>query len=186
MPLPAPRTWTDGEAPENIPSADDLNLDWRDSFNFLMGDDRPMGLFRATTTGQSVTPAGTFVNMNMPTEILKRGGITHSTVTNTHLITVPYTGQYQGFFGIGLTTISGSGLRIIGKILNVTSGIEVARANIRNAQVGHFFVNGSFTADLVAGDSIALQATVLGGTATSGTLLSRVPRLGIWYVGDYA
>ena len=186
MPLPAPRTWEDGEEPQNIPGADDLNLDWRDSFNFLMGTDRPMGLFRSNTTGQSIATAGTFINLNLQTELLKRGGITHSTVSNTHLVTVPYRGQYQGYFGVGYTNISANGLRLISKVQNMTGvGYEIARANIRNAQLGHFFVNGSFTANLEAGDSIAIQATVLGGTATTGTLLSRAPRLGIWYVGDF-
>lgn len=182
MPLPAPRTWSDGEEPANIPGADDINLDWRDSFDFLMGDTRPMGLFRQSTTGFAVTT--TFANVPFTTEVLKRGGITHSNVTNSHLITVPYTGQYQGYFMAGFETISSTGLRLLARILQ-NGTTEIARVNIPNAQLGHFSVNGSFTANLAANDNLTLQMAMGSGTATSGQLLTRVPRLGIWYVGDY-
>lgn len=182
MPLPAPRTWTDGEEPTNIPSADDLNLDWRDSLDFLMGDTRPMGLFRQSTTGFAVTT--TFANVPLPTELLKRGGITHSTVTNTHLITVPYTGQYQGYVGAGFETLSATGIRMIVRLLK-NNTTEIGRWSLPNFQVGHFFVNGSFTADLAANDTVQMQLALSTGTATSGQLLTRVPRIGLWYVGDF-
>jgi len=181
MPLPAPRTWTDGEQPENIPNADDLNLDWRDSFNFLMGSTRPMGLFR-TTTGQALS--STFVNINLPLEVLKRGGITHSTVTNTHLITVPYAGQYQGYASASFDTLSAVGLRLTLRLMKNTS-TEIARFNMTNPHSNNWTVNGTFTADLAANDTIHMQLGMSSGTSTSGAAVGRAPRIGIWYAGDF-
>lgn len=180
MPLPAPVSWTDGEEPTNIPHADNLNLDWRDSFNFLLGVTRPIGLFRATT-GQSLST--TFVNINLPTELLKRD-LTHSTSTNTHLITVPYTGQYQGYAAGSFDTISATNLRCIIRILQNAS-TELARFNNTNPQTGNWTINGTFTANLTAGDTINMQMGMASGTATSGSLISRAPKLGIWYAGDF-
>lgn len=182
MPLPAPVTWTDGEDPFNIPSADDLNFNWKDSFDFLMGNTRPIGLFRSTTTTQNITT--TFLDINLPTEVIKRGGLVHSTSSNTHLITVPYTGQYAGYASGSFDGASATGLRLIVRVLK-NGTTEIGRFSITNAQLGHFTVNGSFTADLTANDTINMQMALSSGTATTGSLPGRVSRLGIWYAGDF-
>lgn len=182
MPLPAPITWIDGEEPQNIPSADDLNLEWKDSFNFLLGVTRPIGFFRGNAN-QALS--STFTTMNLPDEVLKRGGLVHSTSSNTHLVTVPYTGQYQGYAAGNFDTISASGLRLTIRLLR-NSSTEIARFNGSNATTGNWTINGSFTADLTANDTISMQMALSSGTANSGSLISRYPRLVIWYGGDYA
>lgn len=178
MALPEPRTWSDGEEPENIPHADDLNLDWKDSFDFLLGVTKPIGLFR-TNASQAIS--STFVNINLPVESLKRGGLTHSTVSNTHLVTVPYTGQYQGFASCDFVFASATGLRMYVRIL--VNGVETASFNAPNIQTVNTTVSGTFTLDLQAGDTVNISQGLSSGTATSGSTGVNAGKLGIWWAG---
>lgn len=180
MPVPAPKTWTDGEEADNIPSADDLNLDWRDSFDFLLGNTRPIGLFHSTS-GQALTTTATNITFNV--EDLKRT-LTHSTVTNSHLITVPYAGQYVGFAMATFDGPSSATARMTLRVLQNTA-TTIAKIDQATQNTTLWTVNGSFTANLAANDTLGLSMTVSTGTATAGTVAARWPRLAIWYAGDF-
>src|ERR1700754_2446307 len=177
----SPIVWADGDDPDNIPDADDLNSEWTTSFNFLLGYTRPMALF-VNTTGTAVT--STEVNVPFNNETLKRGGMVHSTVTNNHQLTVPLTGQYQGFMIGGFATISAVNTRCWVRINK--NGVNQAAANIRAENLAGWNVGGSFVVDATAGDIITMTMNVsTGSTAVMNTSLLAAPKLGIWYVGDY-
>jgi hypothetical protein len=178
MPLPAPRIWSDDAG---AAMAADLNLDWRDSFDFLLGYSRPIGFFKGVA---ATAISSTAANIPIASEILKRGGLVHSTSTNPHLVTVPYTGQYAGFASVAFTSISALTLRLTIRLMQ-NGTTELMRVNSANgAQVGTWTVNGSFSINLAANDTVSIQALMPSGTATSGAVNNDAARLGIWYEGD--
>lgn len=179
MPLPAPRTWADGEDAANIPLAADLNLDWRDSFDFLLGYSVPI-FYGYSTTGTAMT-AATDTNVPINNELLKRGGMVHSTVTNNHLVTVPYTGQYVGFSMSGTGTVSSLPAQLAQKMFKngtiITQHITFYSVTVDHEQIS------SFTIDCIAGDTIGMVLRCTLATSMNTTLLN-CPRWGIWYAGD--
>lgn len=182
MPLPAPRTWLDGEEPENLPTADDFNLDWRDSFNFLLGlgsDPRPIGKFYSTTAHAITT---TPVNVSLDVELLKKN-LTHSTVSNKHLVTVPYTGQYQGYAYASWGTLSTAAMRCILRIVQ-NGATLLARLDNGAENTTSWVVGGSWTANLTAGDTINMQISTSTGTATAQTTTQTRANFAIWYGGQ--
>lgn len=180
MPLPAPRTWTDGEDPINIPTADDLNLDWKDSFNFFLGNTRPI-LFLESNVGQALA-VDTFVNINWQLETIKRGGMTHS--TNASSFTVPYTGQYAGFFFCSATGLSTASTRLVALLgRGVTS---LARVDQPAQITGGHEIHGSFTVDAVANDSFFINFKLTAATGTTGSGGTNRPKMLMYYVGDYS
>ena len=182
MPLPAPRTWEDGEEPANIPNADDLNLDWRDSFNFLLGlgtDPRPFGKFYSTTAHAITT---TPVDVSLDVEVVKKN-LTHSTVSNKHLVTVPYTGQYQGYAYASWGTLSTTAMRCILRIVRNGSTLA-ARMDNGPQNTSSWVVGGSWTASLTAGDTISMQIANSTGTATAGTATTTRANFAIWFAGQ--
>ena len=179
MPLPAPRLWEDGEDPENIPTADNLNLDWRDSFNFLLGNTRPMAYLQSSTSQSLV--ANTALSINFQIESIKRGGMVHA--TNAAAVTVPYAGQYSGFMygsAITLSTLS-TRLSLWLWINNASSGPRVDGSPI----ITDHQLHGSFTINLNANDTVGIQLRNFAGTATTSNLSLTYPKLAIWYVGDH-
>ena len=178
MPLPAPRTWTDGEEPENYPSADALNTDWRDSFDFLIGTTKPL-IFLAHSSAQAITSTASAINMQV--EIVKRGGMVHA--ANAALVTVPYTGMYQGFFLASYQTYSTSATRSIAfmQINSVTNG---PRSDISPVTTLDGQLHGSFTLKLNANDTVRLMMS--NTTGTVNTNISSVARTqwAMWYAGD--
>lgn len=182
MPLPVPRTWSDGEEPTNIPTADDLNLDWRDSFKFLLGTDRPIILVNSTVAS-GVGVGGTNIQWN--NQRLLRGGMVHSTSTNNHLITVPYTGQYQGYVMSGYASTTVTSTRLVCRLFkNPASPVNFARTEDVPQRTTGWSVTFSFTADLAANDQIYLVNTATSGSATMGSDTVYNSKLGMWYVGD--
>jgi hypothetical protein len=179
MPLPAPRTWEDGEDPENIPTADDLNLDWRDSFNFLVGNTRPIAYLQSSTT--QAMAANTPVSINFQIESLKRGGMVHA--VNGATVTVPYAGQYVGFMYGSAITLSTLTTRLALWILinGVTTGPRVDGSPI----ITDHQLHGSFTLNLAANDTVGMQLRNTAGTATTSNLSLTYSKLAIWYVGDF-
>jgi hypothetical protein len=183
MALPAPRTWSDGEEPDNIPTADDLNTDWRDSLNFLLGTDRPIILLFSTVATALAT--NTITNIEMNNERLKRGGMVHSNVTNNHQITVPYTGQYQGYTQAGYTSTTVTSTRLITRLFKTPAApVMFARTEDAPQRTTGWSVNMSFTVDLTAGDIVYMTCATSSGTAVmdSGTAFNS--RFGMWYAGD--
>lgn len=181
MALPAPRTWSDGEDATSIPTADDLNLDWRDSFDFLLGYSRPM-IYLHQSTSQALT-AGVFTAMNWQVELLKRGGMTHAASGST--VTVPYTGQYVGFCQASFGAFSTDGTRVV--VVGMINGVQSMRFDMGVIPGGSLVglqINGSITANMTAGDTFEIQVrNQVGTVSTSIDQLNR-SRLALWYAGD--
>lgn len=176
-----PRQWTDGEEPDNIPSADDLNLDWRDNLNFLVGNQRPF-IYVESSTSLNITPANTYVTQGWQIEFVKRGDMVHA--ANSTDITVPVTGQYQGFAVAGLSSVVSLTTRTFVRVLR--GGTQVAIANQRPEVTTNQQVHLSFTLDLSANDVITMQTKcdTTTGTTVGASGLGR-PKLALWYVGKY-
>lgn len=188
-----PEIWVDGEDPENIPSADDLNAEWRDPLRFFMGIDdistgtgsRPIYL-AYSTQALSLTSAVTEFNMPFNNDRLKRGGIVHSTSSNNHQITVPYTGQYQGFMQLGFTSTSTVATRLIARLKKTpATPVLLARIDDSPQRTGGWAMAGSFTVDLTAGDVVFITVATTAGTAVAETGLLVASKVGLWYSGDY-
>jgi hypothetical protein len=177
MPLPAPRTWTDGEEPENIPTADDLNLDWRDSFEFLLGTTRPM-IYLTHSTVQAITNTASAIAMQ--NELLKRGGMTHA--ANSATVEVPYDGMYQGFFLASFATYSTLSTRSIAYM--DINGVATARADISPQIVGDAQLHGSFSLNLNAGDDVRLFQRNTNGTVNTNVSATSRTKWAMWYAGD--
>src|SRR6187551_2975239 len=178
-----PVVWTDGDDQDNLPNADDLNEEWRDSFNFLLGYTRPIIWVYSSTGTLMNNPAADF-NVPFNNELLKRGNITHSTSTNNHQITLPTTGQYQGFMMGGFTSLS----VITGKILirlKKNGTTPVAIAAMKPEATSSWSISASFTVDAAANDIVTMTIQHSGGNANMGNTLMTAPRLALWYVGDY-
>jgi hypothetical protein len=190
--LPAPRTWTDGEDPDNIPTADNLNLDWRDAFRFFLGIDDPASntgarpiIFLTSTSALSLA-TNTATNMPFNNEQIKRGGMTHSNVTNNHLITVPYTGQYQGFAHAGYDTTSTVSTRLIIRLFKTpATPVLMARTENTPQRTSGWSVTMSYTMDLTAGDQVYMTVATVVGTATMRTATDFNSKFAMWYAGDY-
>lgn len=180
MPLPAPRSWVDGESPDNIPTADALNLDWRDSFDFLLGNTRPMIYLYSNVT--QALGSGTVVTVNWNGEDIKRGGMTHSASAST--FTVPYTGQYSGLFLGGFGTMTTLVTRCRVKIL--VNGTMQAQADAPPAVLGDMQVAGALDLDLTANDSISMTMQCTNSTSSTLSGDQGRPRLALWYSGDYS
>jgi hypothetical protein len=183
MPLPAPQTWEDGEEVDNIPTAEDLNLDWRDSFSFLLGITKPM--FVGHTTSAVSLTGSTVIPMPIHTELLKRGGIIHA--ANDTKVYVPYTGQYQGFAMGSFTGLSASTIRtsiFIHKngLMAGTDMLATADQRAAGGTFGEWVM--SFTINLVANDYIEFYFRQNGVTTSTPTAAANRPRFGLWYVGD--
>lgn len=176
----APRTWTDGEDPENIPSADDLDLDWRDNFNFLLGYTRPF-IFLESTVAQALG-TNVYVVQNWQTEFVKRGDMVHA--VNGSGITVPITGQYQGWAIAALDTISTLTTRISLQILK--NGTQAAVDNSRPEVVTGHQMPISFTLDLAANDVVTMATRSSSSTASTMTAALSRPRIALWYIGDFS
>lgn len=182
MPLPAPRTWNDGEDPDSIPSADDLNLDWRDSWQFLLGYTKPMILVHHTTGSVTIQTASQTA-IPFDTEVLKRE-MTHSNVTNNTRITVPYTGKYGGYAYLGFGTVSTLTSKFT-IFIRANGTTQRTRAGQMGPQIlGGAEIHASFSFDLTAGDYIEMMAQGVGSTAPSNTNALNRCKLALWYEGD--
>jgi hypothetical protein len=178
MPLPAPRTWTNGEEPDNIPTADALNLDWRDSFDFLLGYSKPMINLEQSTSQNLV--ANTFLSMNWQVELFKRGGITHAANSNT--IVVPYSGQYLGYCQIGFSSITAGSSRTVAIVqVNGTGKLRFDQSPMTTTS---HEISGSMTLDINAGDSIDVVVRNTT-TATTSTATNNRSKFVLWYAGEY-
>jgi len=180
MGLPAPRQWVDGEEPENIPSADDLNVEWRDSFQFLLGYQRPM-IYVSSSSGQAITSTPVAITWN--TEHLIRGGMGHSTVTNSQNITVPYTGWYAGYMMAGFGTFSTLTTKATGRLLNGSTIVALAQSPAVVIGGTEFVI--SFTTYATANDIYTMTMAVSSGTtSTAATAQVNKPRMAMWFAGD--
>lgn len=177
MPLPAPRTWTDGEDPANTPSADDFNLDWRDSLDFLIGNTRPL-IYLQSNVSQAMA-ANTFVTINFQIENVKRGGMVHA--VNGSTITVPYAGRYVGFCLGAVNTLAATGSKVV--CLLQVNGVNAARWDQGNITVNGHELACSFTLELAANDTVNIQIRSTLATNSANTGLNG-PRIGMWYSGD--
>lgn len=183
MPLPAPRLWADGEEEVNTPNAVDLNLDWRDSFDFLLGYSRPMILLHHTTAAITIGTAQLAIPFD--TEVLKRGGMVHSNVTNNSRTTVPYTGQYSGYLYLGFGTVSTLSSKFTAR-LRKNGTTQIAHpTDMGPALLAGSEFHGAFTVDLAANDYVEFMTNETGSTATSNTGLANRCKMAMWYVGDY-
>lgn len=173
MPLPAPRVWTD----DNTPSAIDLNLDWRDSFDFLLGNTRPIIYVRSNVAQTLV--ANVTQNVNWQQELIKRGGMTHS--TNSATITVPYTGQYVGFAQGGIGSMASTSTRFVCFV--IVNGTAKCRWDEGPTTTAGMEIAGSFSLSLAANDAVTLglRNSITAPTTTIGL---NQPRFAMWYAGD--
>ena len=184
MPLPAPQTWTNGEDPENYPSADDLNSNWRDSWDFLLGYSRPMILLHHTTGSVTIPLNPSTVMVPFDTEVLKRGGMVHSNVTNNTRITVPYTGMYNGYLYCGHCTMSTLNAKVQ-MYLRKNGTTQVSRtAQQPPATVSGNEIHGSFAVELAANDYVEFLLSAVGSTATTNTGALNRCKMAMWYEGD--
>jgi hypothetical protein len=179
MALPAPRVWTDGEDPVNTPSADDYNLDWHDSFDFLIGNSRPF-IYVQSQTAQTLT-ANVFITINWTVELAKRGGMLHT--ANSANLTVPYTGRYAGFCQGAVGSQASVGARIVCVV--AVNSVGYARWDQGTLTTGGHELAASLTLDLVANDVVTLQirSPLASTTPTAGL---NCPRIALWYSGDGA
>lgn len=181
----SPTIWIDGEDADSIPTADDLNLEWHDAFDFLLNS-RPMILVHHTTSAVTVPLSPTYIAIPMDTELLKRGGMTHSTVTNNSRITVPITGQYSGYAQLGIGTVTTLSSGHIIAIRKNGSTILTQAGKMAPVILGDNEFNSTFTLDLTAGDYIEFVASAFGSTALTGTDALKRCKMALWYVGDNA
>lgn len=179
----SPVVWADGEEPDNIPTADDLNREWRDSFDFFLNS-RPMILLHHTT-GSVTIPNGSTVVVPFDTEVLKRGGMVHSTSTNTGRVTVPYTGQYSGYAQLGYGTVSTLTSKFQITIRKNGSTVIARPGSMGPTLLAGSEFSGSFTLDLTANDYIEFLAQGNGSSAPTNTGALNRCKLALWYVGDY-
>lgn len=177
MALPAPRTWADGEEPENIPTADDLNEDWRDSFDFLLGTTRPM-ISLAHSTVQAITNTATAIAMQV--EVLKRGGMTHA--ANSSDFVVPYDGMYQGYWMAGYATYSTVSTRSISMIM--VNGVETARVDNSPSITSDWQLHGSMTLNLSAGDTVQMRQRNTNGTVNTNITSTSRSRIALWWSAE--
>jgi hypothetical protein len=177
-----PRVWTDGDDAVNTPTADDLNVEWRDSLNFLMGTTRPM-IFVYSTTGTTITTSETFVPFN--NEKVKRGNMLHSNSVSNTDITIPFNGgQYTGFVWGGFQTLSTLSSRLIVRVK--VNGNNMAIMSMKPEFSGGWNIHGSLTLDVDYNDVITMTMQTTSGTAVMGNTLLAAPRLALWYSGDWA
>jgi hypothetical protein len=181
MAIPAPVVWTDGDDPDSTPNADDLNLDWADSLNFLLGYTRPM-IFVYSTTGTSVTTTEALVPFN--NEKLNRGGMVHSTSVSNTNITLPFTGNYAGFAWGGFNTLSTLSSRLLVRVKK--NGTTFANAGMKPENTGGWNIHCSLSLYATANDVITMTMATTSGTAAMGTTLISAPRLALYYVGKYS
>lgn len=183
MPLPAPRTWDDGDDPDSIMSADDLNLDWRDSWDFLLGTSRPMILLHHTTGSVTVQTASQ-TTIPFDTEVLKRGGMIHDNVTNNSRIQVPYTGQYGGYLYLGVGTVSTTASKFTVYLIANGATQKSRGGQIQPPTTAGVEVHAAFTVELAAGDYVEMKGQGTGSTAPTATGLATRCKFAMWYEGD--
>lgn len=174
----APEIWADGDGPDNIPTADDLNLEWGNALAFLM--QRPIAYLYNNATGTSITT--TEVNVPFNAEKLVQQGMVHSTVTNNHQLTLPYTGQYAGFALGGFQTISTLSSRLIIRVKK--NGTKVAEASMKPENTSGWNLHMSLTIDAAANDVITMTMLTTSGTAVMGNLIA-ASKLMLYYTGEY-
>jgi hypothetical protein len=182
MAIPAPRVWVDGEEAANLPTADDLNLDWRDSFDFLLGYSRPF-IYLESNVSQTGITAGTLTDQNWQVENVKRGGMTHA--ANASTITVPYTGQYDGFAVQSYISLSAPSTTALTAFIIQNGSTGIARWDMVSTSASDMQNHGSFTANLTAGDTLLMRTRHSSGTAATATDPLNRPRIAIWYAGDF-
>lgn len=180
MPIGSPVVWTDGDDPANTPNADDLNEEWKEALSFLMGYDRPIA-FVYSTTGTSITTTETLVPFN--NQKLVRGGMSHSTSVNNTQITLPYYGQYIGWYWGGFATISTLSTRLI--IQAKLNGTNFAYASMKPEFTG-WNIAGSLTVNANPGDIVTMTMRTASGTAVMNNTLLGAPRICLYYAGDYS
>lgn len=185
MPLPAPTLWTDGEDPENYPSADELNFNWRDSWDFLLGFSRPMALLHHTT-GSVTIPASPGIAIPFDTEVLKRGGMVHSNVTNNTRLTVPYSGMYDGYLYLGWGTVSTLTSKFVSQLRKNGTTIVAKAGQMGPTILAGSEFHASFAVELAANDYVEFLATSAGSTAPSNTGALNRCKMAMWYEGDAA
>lgn len=182
MPLPDPKLWENGESVDSIPTAEDLNRDWRDSFQFLLGVTKPMIYLQSSSSQALASNVQTTVNWQV--ETLKRGGMVHSTSSNTHLITVPYTGQYTGYMFAGLGAFTTTATKLKLRLID-SSGPVLAISETKAESTAGGEVYGTFTVDLVANASVFMTVTSTASTSSTSTAPQNRPKFAMWYSGDY-
>jgi hypothetical protein len=173
----SPEVWANGDDTDNIPTADDLNLEWANALTFLMH--RPIA-YLYNTTGTAITT--TEVNVPFNNEKLVQQGMTHSTVTNNHQLSLPYTGQYSGFALGGFQTISTLSTRLIIRVKK--NGTTVAAASMKPENTSGWNIHCSLSIDAAATDIITMTMVTTSGTAVMGNLIA-ASKLMLYYSGEY-
>lgn len=180
MSLWTPRQWSDGEEPENIPTADDLNTEWRDSFDFLLGNSRPI-IILSSTSGQSLSSTEVAITWN--SETLKRGGMIHSTSSSSENIQVPYDGWYQGYVMAGWGAVSTLTTKLTWRLKNNGNIVALMHSPAITTSETQFV--GSFTTYAVSGDIYTVTFGMTSATTgTAGTTGTTKPRMAMWFSGD--
>lgn len=171
--IPSPKTWSNGD--DLYPGT--LNLEWRDTFNWLLRADTP-AFYGSNADGASLTYT---LNTAIPikTEELKRGNIQHA--ANDSKVYVYEAGQYFILASLGatLTGTTGTTITSVIKINGVLqSAADTTRTSTTTPQSDTYMV----TLPLASGDyvEIALGGN-LTGTAPKGGTVECVPRLGVWW-----
>lgn len=185
MPLPAPKTWDDGDDPDSVASAFDVNTDWRDSWDFLLGYSRPM-FYGHHTTGSVVINTATQTAVPFDTELLKRGGMVHSNVTNPSRVTVPYTGKYNGYAAFNWGAVSTLSSKFTCFIRKNGSTTVARPGQASPLQLANWELHVAFSIELAANDYIELTGVGTGTTTVTQTSDTYRCKIAIWYEGDAA
>jgi hypothetical protein len=177
--VPAPRTWDDGDDPVNLPTHPDLNTDWNDSFNWLLGWTRPF--FVGVASAATVLTYNTFVAVPWGVETAKRQ-ITHSTSTNPSRITVPESGRYRGivYIAANQTTTTAAGKWYTQVLVNgAATPAQYSATPTEDPNMDFMF---PFVVTLTAGDYIeVLVNNFVNSAASAVTLRASISRILLYH-----
>lgn len=185
MTIPSPSdTWLDGE--DQIPDAADLNSQWRDSMNILIGWTRPIFEGYHTTTATTAN-SGVWTPIPLNVEVTKRL-TTHS--ANSAVVTLPETGWYTGICKISWGAAGNvlgqrrSSLRKNGTTI-MTDTISDSTPYFVDIQIPQ---ETPFRAFFTAGDTVEMMAYQNSGLnwniyATGAGTIEFASYFGIWWEG---
>lgn len=158
--VPYPHRWKNGD----VPTADLLNNDWRDTFRWLLGYSKPY--FSGYSTNTSNWAVGTWHPLPINVEIGKRGGVRHD--ANDTKIYVPEDGWYEFMVmvsrdstGAGTTAKDTVGIRVNGSggyIMGTHEPHLVDSAKVNTPDPGSVYLR--------AGDYVELAVNSAAGAGT--------------------
>lgn len=174
--VPYAGVWEDGE----VPTATKLNRQWRDSFNWLLGESpRPHFDMYSTDTSYNLNADPTLIKMNVEVE---KVGFTHA--TNDTKVYATEDGWYRGFVTMSFSAVGGSQNHLVYLRKNGTSKNSLMDSLSNTAGLQNILGLHTASIYLLAGDYIELAViSFLTGETISvshyGTEM--YPRIELWW-----